>query len=246
MGNKQKILISQQTPNNTAAYAALKEKYGVEIEFRPFYLIEPLSSREFRAQRVNIPDFTAITFSSRHAIDAFFKLCDELRIKVPETMKYFCTTEAVAMYLQKHIVFRKRKIFFGTGTADSLLAQIGAKHQQENFLITTSASSKGESFSKLFTERGLKFTSAAVIKSVSQDLKGIDLASYDVIVLHNSADVKALKDNFPDFTQGDLKFISYGRSIVKAMEEAGLKAVIQAPTPDVPSVARAIEEYLTK
>ena len=135
MGNKQKILISQQTPNNTAAYAALKEKYGVEIEFRPFYLIEPLSSREFRAQRVNIPDFTAITFSSRHAIDAFFKLCDELRIKVPETMKYFCTTEAVAMYLQKHIVFRTRKIFFGTGTADSLLAQIGAKHQQENFLM---------------------------------------------------------------------------------------------------------------
>ena len=148
------------------------------------------------------------------------------------------------MYLQKHIVFRKRKIFYGTGTADSLLAQIGAKHQGEKFLITTSASSKGESFSRLFDERGLKFSSAAVIKSVSQDLKDIDLGSYDVIVLHNSADVKALQDNFPGFTQGDLKFISYGRSIVKAMEEAGLTAVIQAPTPNVPSVARAIEEYL--
>ena len=129
MGKKLKILISQQAPNNKTAYTALTEKYGAEIEFRPFYLIEPLSSREFRAQRVNIPDFTAITFSSRHAIDAFFTLCEELRIKVPETMKYFCTTEAVAMYLQKHIVFRKRKIFYGTGTADSLLAQIGAKHQ---------------------------------------------------------------------------------------------------------------------
>ena len=244
MGKKLKILISQQAPNNKTAYTALTEKYGAEIEFRPFYLIEPLSSREFRAQRVNIPDFTAITFSSRHAIDAFFTLCEELRIKVPETMKYFCTTEAVAMYLQKHIVFRKRKIFYGTGTADSLLAQIGAKHQGENFLITTSASSKGESFSRLFDERGLKFSSAAVIKSVSQDLKDINLGSYDVIVLHNSADVKALQDNFPGFTQGDLKFISYGRSIVKAMEEAGLTAVIQAPTPNVPSVARAIEEYL--
>ncbi|MBR3284752.1 MAG: uroporphyrinogen-III synthase [Bacteroidales bacterium] len=241
-----KILISQQAPSNAAAYSALEEKFGAKIEFKPFYLIEPLSSREFRAQRVNIPDFTAVTFSSRHAIDAFFKLCEELRIKVPETMKYFCTTEAVAMYLQKHIVYRKRKIFFGNGTADSILSQIGTKHQKETFLITSSASTASDTFSKLFTENGLNFKTAAVIKSVSQDLKDLDLHQYDVLVLHNAADIKALKDNFPDFVQGDLKIISYGRSVVRSMEAEGLKAVIQAPTPDVPSVAKAIEEYLKK
>ena len=109
-----KILISQETPVNMASYEILKEKFGVQIDFKPFFLIEPLSSREFRAQRINVLDYTAIVFSARHMIDAFFQLCEELRVKVPETMKYFCTTEAVAMYLQKHIVFRKRKIFYGT------------------------------------------------------------------------------------------------------------------------------------
>ena len=161
-------------------------------------------------------------------------------------MKYFCTTEAVAMYLQKHIVYRKRKIFFGNGTADSILSQIGTKHQKETFLITSSASTASDTFSKLFTENGLNFKTAAVIKSVSQDLKDLDLHQYDVLVLHNAADIKALKDNFPDFVQGDLKIISYGRSVVRSMEAEGLKAVIQAPTPDVPSVAKAIEEYLKK
>lgn len=114
-----KILISQRAPLNDAPYVALKEKFGVDITFKQFFLIEPLSSREFRAQRINILDYTAIIFSSRHTIDAFYGLCDELRVKVPETMKYFCTTEAVAMYLQKHIVYRKRKIFYGNGTPDS-------------------------------------------------------------------------------------------------------------------------------
>ena len=107
-----KILISQETPVNMASYEILKEKFGVQIDFKPFFLIEPLTSREFRAQRINVLDYTAIVFSARHMIDAFFQLCEELRVKVPETMKYFCTTEAVAMYLQKHIVFRKRKIFY--------------------------------------------------------------------------------------------------------------------------------------
>ena len=113
MNSIKKILVSQKAPSNMAPYDALTEKYGVSFEFRPFFAIEPLTSLEFRAQRINIADYTAITFSSRHAIDAFFKLSEELRVKIPETMKYFCTTEAVAMYLQKHIVYRKRKIFYG-------------------------------------------------------------------------------------------------------------------------------------
>ncbi|MBR6884064.1 MAG: uroporphyrinogen-III synthase [Bacteroidales bacterium] len=241
-----KILVSQNAPRILTPYQAVSEKFGVEFEFRPFFLIEPLTSREFRAQRINILDYTAIVFSSRHAIDAFFSLAEELRCKIPETMKYFCTTELVAMYLQKHIVYRKRKIFYGTGTPDSVIALVTAKHKGEKFLITTSDSSNSDALTGLFDAQKLDYTTAVFVKSVPQDLSGVDLHAYDMIVLYNPADVKSLKENFPEFTQGDIKFVSYGRSIVKAMEEAGLSIEVKAPTPEIPSVARAIEAYLEK
>ena len=132
------ILISQQPPKAASPYSLITEKYGVHFDFVPFFTIEPLSSREFRTQRINILDHTAIVFSARSTIDAFFHLCEELRVKIPETMKYFCTTEAVAMYLQKHIIYRKRKIFYGDGTASSVISLIGNKHKDETFLIATS------------------------------------------------------------------------------------------------------------
>ena len=238
------ILISQQVPKISAPYDALTEKYGVRFEFKPFFVIEPLTAREFRSQRINILDFTAIVFSSRHAIDAFFKLCEELRIKVPETMKYFCTTEAVAMYLQKHIVYRKRKIFYGTGTPDSVIALIGPKHKGEKFLIAKSDTGSSESLTRLFDAQKLSWETAVFVKSVSQDLTAIDLRSYDLVVLYNPSDVKSLQENFPDFKQESLQFISYGKSIVRAMEEAGLTIAVQAPSPEIPSVARAIQVYL--
>lgn len=246
MGKVTNILISQQAPLNLSSYSALIEKYGVKFEFRPFFLIEPLSSREFRTQRINILDYTAIIFSSRHTIDAFFFLCEELRIKVPETMKYFCTTEAVAMYLQKHIVYRKRKIFFGDGRPESIIELIGEKHKGEKFLISTSESSNGDALSNLFKESGLDFNVAVMVKPVSQDLKDIDLGAYDMIVFYNQNDVKSLFENFPEFKQGKIKFVSFGKSIVKAMTDAGLDIEIQAPTPEAPSVAKAIELYLQK
>ena len=227
-----------------APYDALKEKYGVEIDFKPFFVIEPLSSREFRTQRINILDYTAVVFSSRHAINAFFHLCEELRVKVPETMKYFCTTEAVAMYLQKHIVYRKRKIFYGDGTPASLVGLIGPKHAGESFLVVTSDSSSNGNLTRLFDEKKLSYKTAVLVKSVSQDLKDVDFASYDLAVLYNPADVKSLYENFPEFQQGGLKFISYGKTIVKAMEQAGLDIEIKAPTPEAPSAAKAIELYL--
>ena len=238
------ILISQQAPRVSAPYDALTEKYGVQFEFTPFFIIEPLTAREFRTQRINILDFTAIVFSSRHAIDAFFKLCEELRIKVPETMKYFCTSEAVAMYLQKHIIYRKRKIFYGTGTPDSVIALIGPKHKGEKFLIAKSDTGSSESLTRLFDAQKISWETAVFVKSVSQDLTALHLDSYDLVVLYNPSDVKSLQENFPDFQQGKLQFISYGKSIVKAMEEAGLQIAIQAPSPEIPSVARAIEVYL--
>ena len=241
-----KILISQRPPLNEAPYTALKEKFGVDITFKQFFLIEPLTSREFRAQRINILDYTAIVFSSRHAIDAFYGLCEDLRVKVPETMKYFCTTEAVAMYLQKHIVYRKRKIFFGNGTPDSVIAQIGTKHKGERFLVTQSDSSGSNALTRLMDENGLDYKTAVFIKSVPQDLRDMTLSDYDMVVFYNPYDVKSLQENFPDFKQGDIKFVAYGKSIVGAMEEAGLNIDVKAPTPEAPSVARAIELYLEK
>lgn len=239
-----KILISQQRPANQAPYDALREKFGVEIDFKPFFLIEPLTSREFRSQKINILDYTAIVFSARHTIDAFFEICEELRVKIPDSMKYFCTTEAVAVYLQKHIVFRKRKIFYGTGTPESVLDQIGTKHKDEKFLITTSDLNNIEPFTRLFDQQSLTYQSAVFVKSVAQDLKDADIDSYDLIVVYNPSDVKSLFENFPDYKPGKTKFVTYGKQIVKAMEEASLPVEIKAPTPEAPSVARALELYL--
>ena len=239
-----KILVSQNAPRVLTQYQAVSEKYGVSFDFRPFFKIEPLSSREFRAQRLNILDYTAIVFSSRHTIDAFFALADELRVKIPETMKYFCTTEAVAMYLQKHIVYRKRKIFYGTGTPESVVALIGPRHKGEKFLIAMSDSASVDALTSLFKSMGLEYATGVFVKSVSQDLKDLNLYDYQMIVFYNPADVKSLQENFPDFKQGDIKMVSYGRSIVHAMEEAGLRIDVKAPSPEAPSVAAAIELYL--
>lgn len=239
-----KILISQQKPLNEAPFAELKKKFGVELDFKPFFLVEPLSSIEFRAQRVNILDYTAIVFSSRHAIDAFFSICDELRVKVPETMKYFCTTEAVAMYLQKHIVYRKRKIFYGTGTPDSLLSQIGTKNKDEKFLVTQSETSNSVVLTSLMDAQKLNYKTAVFVKSVPQDLRETKLSDYDLIVVYNPADVVSIFENFPDFKQGNIKFMTYGKNVIKAMEDAGLSIEIKAPTPETPSVASSIERYL--
>ena len=239
-----KILISQAPPSNLAPYSTLQTKYGIDIDFIPFFLIEPLTSREFRAQKVDILDYTAAVFSAKHTIDAFFKLCAELRIKVPPTMKYFCTTEAVALYLQKYIVFRKKKIFYGTGTPDSVVAQIGTKHRDEKFLITTSDNTNITDITSVFDKAGLRYRTAVFVKAVSQDLRSVEINSYDVVVVYNSSDVRSLKENFPGYEPGRTKFITYGRQIVEAMEKEGLPIEIKAPTPEAPSVAKALEQYL--
>ncbi len=240
-----KILVSQKTPSNLNAYKALEEKYGATVEFVPFFLIEPLSAKEFRAQRINLPDYTAIVFSSRHAIDAYFKLCEEMRFKVPETMKYFCTTELVALYLQKHVVYRKRKIFFGDGTPQSVVSLIGPKHKGEKFLIVTSAESNGGALTALFEKAGLDVTVSVMVKSVTQDISGLDLSQYGAVVLYNPYDLKSLLASFPGFSQGDLAFISYGRSITRELEAGGYRIAVQGPSEDVPSAAKAIDVFLS-
>ena len=239
-----KILISQQTPTNLAPYESLQSKFGAEVEFRPFFLMEPLSAKEFRAEKINLPDYTAVVFSSRLAIDAYFKLCDDMRFKVPETMKYFCSTEAVAMYLQKHIVYRKRKIFYGDGTPQSIIGLVGPKHKGEKFLITASVGSNAESITALFESAGLDWTLGTLVQAVPQDLHDLDIHSYDMVVVYNPSDVVSIKENFPDFEQGSIKFVSFGKSVVKAMEDAGFDITVKAPTPEAPSVGKAIELYL--
>ena len=241
-----KILISQQQPMTASPYTSIADKFGVQFDFKPFFKMETLSSREFRAQKINILDHTAIIFSARTTIDAFFQLCEELRVKVPETMKYFCTTEAVANYLQKHIVYRKRKIFFGDGTPSSIIGLIGSKHKGENFLIATAESTTKDAVTKLFENQSYSFETAVFVKPVAQDIKNVDLHSYDLAVLFNPADVKSLFENYPDFKQENLKFVSYGKTVVPAMEEAGLSIEISAPTAEAPSVAKALEIYLSK
>ena len=239
-----KILISQQLPSNLAAYEILQRQFGAELNFQPFFLIEPLSAKEFRAEHINLPDYTAIVFSSRHAIDAYFKLSEEMRFKVPETMKYFCSTEAVAMYLQKHIVYRKRKIFFGAGSPASIVALITAKHKGEKFLIATTEGSDITPMTSAFESAKLDYTVGALVKPVSQDIHTLDLGGFDVAVLCNPADVVSLRENFPEFKQGGLKFISFGKAVVKAMEEAGTEIALKAPTPEATSISKAVELYL--
>ena len=172
-----KILVSQNAPRVLTQYQHVSEKYGVSFDFRPFFQIVPLTSREFRAQRINFLDYTAVVFSSRHVIDAYFSLADELRTKIPETMKYFCTTEAVAMYLQKHIVYRKRKIFYGTGTPESVVSLIGPKHKGEKFLVTKAAGSNAEAITSEFGKAGLDYSEADLVKSVTQVLHDLVMAS---------------------------------------------------------------------
>lgn len=239
-----KILISQQVPSNLASFENLQSKFGAEIEFHPFFKMETISSKEFRAERINLPDYTAIVFSSRLAIDAYFQLCEEMRFKVPETMKYFCSTEAVAMYLQKHIVYRKRKIFYGSGTPESIIELVSAKHKAEKFLITASVGSNTEPVTRLFENAGLDYKVGTLVKAVSQDLHELDLNSYDMMVMFNPFDIVSLKENFPDFQQGDIKLVSFGKTVVKAIEDAGMTITVKAPTPEAPSVGKAIELYL--
>lgn len=240
-----KVIISQSTPKVIQPYEDLGAKYGITIDFVPFFTIQPVTSKEIRSQRCNVGDYSAIVFSSRTTIDAFFSLCEELRVKIPDTMKYFCTNEKVANYLQKHIVYRKRKIFFGDGTPSSILGLITAKHKDDNFLIITS-DSLVNSVTRVFDGTSYKFSSAMFAKSVPSDLSSVDIDSYDAIVMYNKTDVASLKQNFPGFTQGEKAIVTYGAStsLKNAVAEAGLTETINAPSEKCPSVIAAIESIL--
>lgn len=238
-----RVLISQPEPSGASPYTELISKWGLTIDFRPFFRVEGVSVRDFVAQRVTILDYTAIVFTSRLAIDSFFHICEQTRVSVPETMKYFCQSEAIAVYLQKYIVYRKRKIFFGTGTVASMVQAIGTKHKGEHFLIACTDNLKPE-VHKLFTKEKLKHGSAVFVRTVSNDLSGLNPHDYQIVAFYSPSDVKSLQEAYPDFEQKDLVFATFGPSTAKAMEEAGLKVDIKAPTPNAPSIAEALSNYL--
>ena len=238
-----RILISQKEPAGASPYTDLIAKWGLTVDFHPFFRVEGVSVRDFVAQRVTILDYTAIVFTSRTAIDSFFHICEQTRVAVPETMKYFCQSEAIAVYLQKYIVYRKRKIFFGSGTVASMVQAIGAKHRNENFLIACTYSLKPD-VHKLFVKEKLKHGSAVFVRTVSNDLHDVDLHGYQIVAFYSPSDVKSLQESYPAFKQESLTFATYGPSTARAAEEAGLAVAIKAPAPGAPSIAEALNSYL--
>jgi uroporphyrinogen-III synthase len=239
------VLVAQAAPAGPSPYAELAEKYGVTVEFCPFIHVARLSGKEFRTQRVEILKHTAVVFISRTGVDHFFGVCEELRIPIPETMKYFCMTESIAFYLQKYIVYRKRKIFYGNGTIESVIEAIGSKHKGVLFLLALASNSKSE-IHKAFEKAKIKHTKAILYRTESSDLSHIKLSHYDMLVFYSASEVKSLTDNFPNFKQNGTKLAVFGAATLKALKAAKLKAAVEAPTPEAPSMAKALELFLAK
>ena len=239
------ILVSQPNPNGTSPFTELCDKYGIAVDFFPFFRVESLTPKEFRVQKVNILDHTAIVFTARTAIDTFFHLCEEIRISIPETMKYFCISESIAFYLQKYIIYRKRKIFYGKGDIGSILEVIGNKHKEERFLLALADNYKPE-IPKSFEKAKLKSTRAILYRTVNSDLSALDIKKYGMLVFYSPADIKSLLENFPDFQQGELLFATFGPATAKALKAAKFRVTIEAPSPQAPSITKALEIYLEK
>lgn len=241
-----KLLVSQPKPaTEKSPYFDIAEKYGLEINFRPFFTVEALTSKEFRQQKISILDHTAVIFTSRHAINHFFHLCEELRVVVPETMKYFCITEAIAVYLQKYIVYRKRKIFFGqTGKVEDLVTII-TKHPKETYLVPVSDVHK-EDLLSLLEAKKINYTKAVMYRTVSNDFTADEKFDYDMLVFFSPSGIASLFKNFPNFDQKDIKIGCFGPTTAKAVTDAGLRLDVQAPTVEAPSMAAALELYLKK
>lgn len=244
--NIKRLLVSQPKPTSEKSpYFDLAEKYGVEIEFRPFIKVEPLTSKEFRQQKISILDYSAVVFTARTGIDHFFRLCEELRVTIPETMKYFCMSESIAVYLQKYIVYRKRKIFFGaSGKLDDLITII-AKHPKEKYLVPVSDVHKDDLRLKLEAKK-IDFTEAVMYRTVSNDFKADESFDYDMLVFFSPAGIFSLLKNFPNFNQKDIRIGCFGPTTAKAVKDAGLRLDVEAPTPEAPSMTAALEQYLKK
>ena len=235
--------VSQPKPSSEKSpYFDIAEKYGVQMEFRPFIKVESVTPKEFRAQKISILDYTAVIFTARTAIDHFFHLCEGLRITIPETMKYFCLTESIALYLQKYTVYRKRKIFFGnTGKLDDLMPAI-MKHSGEKFILPVSDVHNDEQ-TALLDKSGISYTKAVMYRTVSNDFTDEEKFDYDMLVFFSPSGINSLLKNFPDFEQKDIKIGCFGPTTAKAVKDAGLRLDVEAPSKESPSMTAALDKY---
>lgn len=239
-----KVLISQPKPKSERSpYYDIGERYNVDIHFYPFIRVDRVSLKEFRQQRINILDHTAIVFTARTAIDKFFSICEEMKITVPDSMKYFCISEAVALYLQKYIVYRKRKIFFSpTGRIEGL-SNAFTKHSKEKFLLPVPEEHSDEVVNFL-DEKKIGYTKSVMYRTVSNDFPEDETLDYDMIIFFSPLGIHSLRTNFPDYVQGDAAIGSFGPSTAKAVEEAGLRLDCEAPQPEYPSMTAALEAFI--
>lgn len=239
-----KVLISQPQPTTgKSPYFDLAEKYGVEFVFKPFIRVEPLSAKEFRQQHVNILDHTAVVFTSRHAVDHFFQLCGELRITIPEDMKYFCITETVSLYIQKYVQYRKRKVFFGTtGKINDLLPQM-VKHKTEKFFMPVSDVHTSD-IEELMASKNLALTEGVMYRTVSNDFAEGEPFDYDMLIFFSPSGIASLLKNFPNFKQDKIAIGTFGTNTAKAAKDAGLTVNLEAPTPQFASITAALADYV--
>lgn len=251
---KKKILVSQPRPkSDKSPFFDIAAKHDAEVEFRPFIKVEGLTAKEFRQSKINLSDYTAIIFTARTAVDHYFRLCEENRFKVPDTMRYFCTTEAIALYLQKYIVYRKRKIFFGqSGQLNNpQLLQAMTKNNKEKFLFPVSdvhnkEDNDNRADEEVLTAHKINFTKAVMYRTVSNDFGPDEPFDYDVLLFFSPLGIDSLLKNFPDFRESkqDVKIGAFGEATAKAVEDAGLNLSFTAPTPATPSMAAALDEFL--
>lgn len=238
-----KVLVSQPKPTSEKSpYFEIADKYGVEIVFRPFIKVEGLSAKEFRQSRINIPDFTAVIFTARTAVDNFFRLCEETRYTVPDTLKYFCTSEAIANYLQKYIIYRKRKIFFvNTGKLADLVPTL-VKHNKERYLYAVS--DVNNPADNILDKNNINYTRAVMYRTVSNDFAPDEPFDYDMLVFFSPQGIESLTKNFPEFNQGDIRIGCFGATTAKAARDAGLRLDIEAPSEKAPSMTAALDQFL--
>ena len=236
------ILVSQPTPKENSPYHELSEKQKVKIDFRSFIHVEGISVKDVRAEKIDLKDYTAVILTSRNAVDHFFRIAEEMRFTVPAEMKYFCQSEAVAYYLQKYVVYRKRKIYVGQRTFPEL-GKLIKKHKTENFLLPSSDKLK-DLVPQTLEELGVKWTRLDLYKTVMSDLSNLEDVFYDVLVFFSPSGIDSLFKNFPDFEQKDTRIAVFGNTTVKAATDAGLKINILAPTPETPSMTMALEKYI--
>ncbi|MDX1314686.1 MAG: uroporphyrinogen-III synthase [Eudoraea sp.] len=238
------ILVSQPEPKmENSPYLRLIEKEKVKVDFRPFIHVEGVDAKTVRQQKIDLNDYTAIILTSRNSVDHFFRIAEEMRFKVPDTMKYFCQSEAVAYYLQKYVVYRKRKIYVGKRTFNELIPLI-KKYKDEKFLLPSSDVLK-KTIPNALNELSIDWTRGIFYKTVISDLSDLRDVYYDVLVFFSPSGIESLLKNFPDFEQNDTRIAVFGNSTMKTATKAGLRIDIQAPTPETPSMTMALQKYIT-